>query len=404
MNNIINEKHKLFILMSFCSYLLLSVPVTIQGANAPAMMAYYDITATQQGFIMTMQSVGTLGGCLFIALRGEQYNKIHTIVFGLLVLFLTCIYVGFSPSYPVLLVVIVGVGIGVSFIDIMMNSVVSDVYPKQKNTLLPLVHAFFGAGAMLTPIFVTHTVNPDLPKTFGRPYLIIGVVIAAVFVMYLLSGRRIMHETPYINMESMKKRAVENPAEIFKDRKSWYFMVVGVLYFNFQLGAAMWLSTYAIKEVGVSFSIGGMMLSAFFAGALPMRFLGPLFLRRFSPQFIFSVFGGVAAALMLAALSTNIVPAMFVLFAASGFMQGASVPMYILLCTEAFPGRSASAASLGSISGGIATLTAPLWMGGLSEYTGFRIPIILICCCLFVSTFMIFIKYRQKTDRQKASG
>ena len=386
----ITNKHKIFILASFCSYIALSIPFTIQGSNAPVTMEYYGINAAQQGAIMTLQSVGGLCTALFIAMKGEKYNKIHAIALGLLILCLGASSIGFAPSYMVLLALIAAVGIGNAFIDIMMNGVITDVYPKHKNTVLPLVHAFFSVGAMLTPVFVTHMADPAVPVSFSRPFRFLGVIAAVVFLAYLISGRRIMKETPYNEMEAMKKRATENPAEIFQTRKAWFFLLVGFLYFTFQLGAVAWLPTYAIRNAGVDFATGGMMLTALFGGALPMRFLGPLFLRKLTARTLYAVFGLAAAALMLAALLTVNVTAMFVLITACGFAQGSAVATYVLMCCEAFPGRTASASSLATLSSSAAALTAPLWMGALSESTGFQLPLILVCCALFVSAGLVF--------------
>jgi fucose permease len=359
-------------------------------------MEFYGINAAQQGFILTMQSVGALCTAIFIALKGEKYNKINSIAFGLLIICLAGAVIGGAPPYAALLVLVAFMGIGVSFIDIMMNGVISDVYPKQKNTLLPLVHAFFSVGATMTPIFVTMLANPNAPTSFSYPFRLLGVGAAAVFILYLLSGRRIVKETPYINMEAMKKRAIENPAEIFKTGKAWYFLVAGMLYFTFLMGTMMWLPTYAMKYVGADFETGGMMLTAFFAGSLLMRFLGPLILRRLTARSMYVYFGMAATVLMIAALFSESIPLMLVLVAVSGFLQGSTVATFILMCCEAFPERTASASSIFSISSNIASLTGPLWIGALSEYTGFRLPMVLINCAFLVSAAMIFIQGRRK--------
>ena len=386
----ITNNHKFLILMSFCTFAVLAVSFTIHGSNAPVTMEYYGINAAQQGAIITAQSAGGICTALFMAMKGEKYNKIHAIALGLLILCLSTSLIGFAPVYNVLLILITAVGVGNAFIDVMMNGVITDVYPKQKNTVLPLVHAFFSVGAMLTPVFVTRTVNPARPVSFSRPFRILGVIAAVVFLLYLISGRRVMKETPYNEMAAMKKRATENPAEIFKTGKAWFFLGVGYLYFTFQLGSIAWLPTYAIRNAGVDFVIGGMMLTVFFGGALPMRFLGPLFLRKISARTLYAAFGLVAAAFMLAALLTGNVTAMFVLVTACGFMQGSSVAAFVLICCEAFPGRTASASSLCTLSSNAAALTTPLWMGILSEYTGFQLPLILTCCALFVSAGLVF--------------
>ena len=186
----------------------------------------------------------------------------------------------------------------------------------------------------------------------------------------------------------------ENPAEIFKEKKAWVFFVAAFLYITFQLGTNMWLPTYAMQNVDADFKTAGLMLTAFFAPALPMRFLTPLLLRRIPKPTFFTMFGLIAAALMLVVYNIQSIPAMFVLIACVGFAQGSIVVVLIMMCIEAFPERSASATSLVTIASGVSTLTGPLWMGGLAEITGFRLPMIMISCSLAAAALVIFFQNR----------
>jgi len=388
-------KHKIFILMSFLSYVVMAIPYTVQGSMAPVTMAYYDITAGQQGLIMTMQAVGGFGTAIFIALNGERYNKIHAIAFGLFVTGIIGGILGFAPAYTLFLAIVIVMGIGVTFVDVMMNGVISDVYTERKTVLLPFVHGFYMVGAMLVPGLVTLITDPDRPETFTRPFHVLFFAALAIAIIYLIFGRRIRNETPYINMEAMKKRVVENPAEIFKTKKAWFFIGVGLLYFSFQFGVTMWLPTYAIHDAGTDFTTAGMTLTVFFGGNLVMRFVTPLFLRVLSPRILYSVFGIISGALMVGALFTGNIVLMFVFIAAAGFTQGAMVAAFMLICIDAFPGRTASAASLTTICVSSATLTAPLWMGVMSgQVGGFLIPMLMICGCLFAASILIFFKGR----------
>jgi len=386
-------KHRLFILMSFLSYVTMSIPFTVQGTLAPVTMEFYGITAAQQGLIMTMQAVGALGTALFIALKGERYNKINTIAFGLIVIGIVGAVIGSAPIYAVLLLIIVVMGFGGSFIDIMMNGVMSDVYPDRKNTLLPLVHGFYMVGAMLVPGLVTLLSSPERPETFTRPFLFLFVMALSVGIVYYLCGRSIKAETPYVNMDAMKKRVVENPAEVFKTRKAWFFILVGFLYFTFQMGTTMWLPTFTIQNTGADFTAGGMALTVFFAGNLVMRFICPVFLRLISPRKLYGIFGAISGALMISSLFADNIVLMFVLIACAGFTQGGSVVAFMLICIEAFPDRTASAASITTLCSGSAILTGPLWMGVLSAQTGgFLVPMLMICGCLILAAALILFK------------
>ena len=102
----------------------------MQGSLAPVTMEYFGITATQQGLIVAMQSLGYLAIVPFLALKGENYNKIHSVVFGLIILIFVITAIGFMPTYIMLLALMAVLGVGLAFVDIMIHGVVPDVYDE----------------------------------------------------------------------------------------------------------------------------------------------------------------------------------------------------------------------------------------------------------------------------------
>ena len=385
-------KHMLFIAASFISFFMFAIPYNMHGSNAPVMMEFYGIRATQQGFVITMQSVGAIATAIFIALKGERYSKIHVISLALVIISLSCVAIGLVPAYTVLVILIVALGVGNASIDVMMNGVIADVYGEKKDTFLPIVHGFFVIGAMFAPIFIGFVVDPARPETFAQPFRILSVFAAMVFLLYFFSGRSIRQDTPYIAMEAMKKRVRENPAELFKTKKAWVYFIAALLYVTFQYGTNMWLPTYALQNVDADFRTSGLMVTAFYGPALAMRFLTPLFLRRISHRIFYSVLGFAAALIMIAAYLIQSIPVMFALIITVGFLQGSIIVVLIMMLTDSFPGRSGSASAIVALAGGTGTLTAPLWMGALSEYIGgFRIPMIMICCSLAASAIVVFL-------------
>ena len=82
-------------------------------------------------------------------------------------------------------------------------------------------------------------------------------------------------------------------------------------------------------------------------------------------------------------------PAMMALMFIGGFMQGSCVAFLVLMSTEAFPHRVASASSLIFIALNLSGMTAPLWMGALALYTGFRTPLLIICALMVLSVYLV---------------
>ena len=390
LNKGLSKKHILFILATFCGYIVYALYFTGFGANAPVMMKHYSITSAEQGFILTMQSTGALVMAVFLAFFGERLNKIFCSGLGVFLAGFACIAIGFTPSYIVLLLLVAAAGASFTSLDVMSNSMISEVYPKQKSTIIPLLQAFFGTGAIISPILVATLVNPDIPSTYTRPFLLAGLLAIAVATIFCIMGRRILPETPYADMETVKKRTSENPAEIFKDRKAWIILIAGFLYFSFSSGILSWLPSYYL-EVGMDFRTSGSMLTTFFTGSLVMRFCGPFILKKitvYKAYILSSLFSTVA---IFAALLVSNMIVLIPLLVIGGFMQGSCVAFLFLMAVDAFPHRSASASSLVVIALNIGAMTAPLWMGFLAEFTGYRVPLLLGCLLLPISVVFVFM-------------
>jgi len=392
----LGKKHIIFIISTFCGYIVYAFLFNGFGTNAPVMMKHYDITSTQQGFIFTMQSIGALLMAVYLSLHGERYNKIYMSALGVLLFGATSLAVGFAPPYIALIMLVMVGGAGYSILDVMLNSMIPELYPKLKNTLLPILHAFFGTGAMLIPLIVTGMVNPAVPATFTGPFLLIGGLGFGVAALLFIAGRSLIADTPYSDMETVRKRVSENPAEIFKTGKAWAFLLAGFLYFTFQIGIVSWLPSYC-EEVGMDFSTSGRMLTAFFVGSLIMRFIGPLILKKMTARKAYILFSFLSGAAIAAALIFVDPTLMMVLLILGGFLQGSCVAFLFLMCTEAFPHRVASASSLVSIAVNVGAMSAPLWMGGLAEYTGgFLLPLLLVCASMVLSVVVVFLIGRRE--------
>ncbi len=383
------KTHALLLVTCFCMYIAYALYVNIFGTNASVMMGFFGISSVEQGFLLTMQSVGGLLMAVFLALFGERYNKITVLCLGLLVLAAACLGVGLAQSYTVVMVCVLLAGVGYTNIDVMMNGMVSDIFPQRKNTFLPLIHAFYGLGAMLAPLFASALVREDESGSFRIPYLIIAVAAFAIFAVSFFVGKAVRKDTPYADLTALRQRARANPAEVFRSGKAWLLLLCGTLYFSFLMGTASWLPTYYLQSFGMSLTQAGMMLTLFFAGALVMRFLSPLLLRKLNAMQLFACFGAGAGVAMLCALHTLDPTLAGALIALAGFLQGGNVAAFVILCCDAFPHRTASASSIMIFASSAATMTAPLWMGALSQQSGsFQLPLSIVCILLFCSCLL----------------
>lgn len=393
----LSMEYRLFAAISFCAFIVYAFYVNSFGTNAGIMMDFFQTTESRQGFVITIQSIGGIITAIWLSLFGERYNKIRVIAGCLALLAAGSILIGCIPSllpggggYFLLLLFVILAGVGYTGIDVMMNGVITETYPHNKNTLLPTAHAFFSTGAMAAPFFVTAIVDTSEPSSFALPFLIIGIMTTVVFAAYSAIGRRIIPTTPYANLQEVRSRVSENPAEIFKSKKAWLLLFACGLYFSFQVGLSIWMPTYFLREKGFSYQWSGLMSTVFFMGALVMRFLSPIIFKKISVNRFYIVSGLFSTVCMAGAFIFSSVPVVTALVFAGGFFQGALVVALVIISCNEFPTRTASASAITVIAFNLAAMVVPLLIGAMAENLGFTLPMLILLVCLMCSVLIIF--------------
>lgn len=239
----------LLAVLCFALFLLYGVYFNAFGANAESMMTFFGITESRQGFVMTIQSLGGIVMTVLLGLFGERLHKLYGLLAGAVLVGVAGVTIGTMPlygndSYGLLLVFALIGGVGYITIDLLMNGVIADVFPEKKSTLLPIVHGFYGLGAMLAPLLVTWLTDSSRPATFAVPYLVLGAAALVLGAVFWTVSRRATPHTPYADMTALRDRSVANPAEIFRDKRAWLYLLCCFLYLCFQNGIAVWLPNY----------------------------------------------------------------------------------------------------------------------------------------------------------------
>ncbi len=396
----IKKKRKtkiILILMCYLSFVLYSIYFNGFGVNVSTIMAFFQINKAQSGLIITLQSIGAIILTVILGLYGERINKLHGIAFGLVIMGLAGIVIGLIPSffsqgsgYYFMLGFSLLAGIGYIIVDLLMNGVIADIFPHKKDSLLPYVHAFYCAGAMLAPLFITAVVNPDKISTFALPYIIIGSASIAACVVFAIASKKIMPETPYANMKEISSRAKANPAEIFRDPRAWMYLLACFFYVSFQTGMSTWLPTFCSEHLHIKHETAGLMVTMYFLGALAMRFISPTIYKHITVRKFYIVSLIISGLLFPIFIFVQMpVYLNMILIVIVGLLQGSSVPALIILCCDAFPARTASASSIVVLGLSLAALIIPTVVGNLIETSGYTLPMLILNGSIFLSVLIL---------------
>ncbi len=385
--------------LCFALFLLYGVYFNAFGANAESMMAFFGITESRQGFVMTIQSLGGIVMTVLLGLFGERLHKLYGLLAGAVLVGVAGVTIGTMPlygndSYGLLLVFALIGGVGYITIDLLMNGVIADVFPEKKSTLLPIVHGFYGLGAMLAPLLVTWLTDSSRPATFAVPYLVLGAAALVLGAVFWAVSRRATPYTPYADMTALRDRSVANPAEIFRDKRAWLYLLCCFLYLCFQNGIAVWLPNYYKTVHHMAGGAANAMLTLFFLGALVVRMLSPLVYKRMPVRTFYLLTCFLSAGVFAVLLLTPSLAVQRVLLVLLGLLQGAEVPALVILCCETFPTRTASASSIIVLGVSLSALIAPTVLGRLIEQVGYGIPLWGLTACLPLSAAVLRLCFR----------
>lgn len=394
----------LLAVLCFALFLLYGVYFNAFGANAESMMAFFGITESRQGFVMTIQSLGGIVMTVLLGLFGERLHKLYGLLAGAVLVGVAGVTIGTMPlygndSYGLLLVFALIGGVGYITIDLLMNGVIADVFPEKKSTLLPIVHGFYGLGAMLAPLLVTWLTDSGRPATFAVPYLVLGAAALVLGAVFWTVSRRATPHTPYADMTALRDRSVANPAEIFRDKRAWLYLLCCFLYLCFQNGIAVWLPNYYKTVHHMAGGVANAMLTLFFLGALVVRMLSPLVYKRMPVRTFYLLTCFLSAGVFAVLLLTPSLAVQRVLLVLLGLLQGAEVPALVILCCETFPTRTASASSIIVLGVSLSALIAPTVLGRLIEQVGYGIPLWGLTACLPLSAAVLLAIRRDAPAR-----
>ena len=400
----------LLLVLLFATFAVYGVFFNAFGTDSRLSMAFFNIRETQQGLILTVQSIVCFLVTLFLSLYGERFNKLHGVMLGLAILAAASLLIGLIPAvctrgqgYGLMLGIYALAGVGFITIDVLMNGVVAEVYPERKQTYLPYVHAFYGVGAMLAPLFVTALVQTERPESFAVPYAVLGLAAFAVFIGIAVLRKNVLPLTPYADRQQLREKAVGKPAEVFHSGKAWLYLLGTTLYLCFQTGISTWLPGYGQDALGFDYTSSGRMVSLYFLGALLMRFLSPQIYRKVKVSDFYLGTITMSALLFLIGFLARVNGIAFiVLVTLGGFLQGGSIPSLVILCCEAFPTRTASASGIVVIAVSVSAFITPVAMGWMIQHFGYFMPMLVITACLFGSVITVYFAVRRKTARTPA--
>lgn len=381
MEKLPQEKTKQNILLFWLmgAFVVYAIYVVLFGTLSTTMMDFYVINTGAQGVFTMVGSIGGIAAALFCALFGERFSKLWAIMVGALLLGVATLCIGLAPPYLLVCLCALLCGVGYTVIDVMGNASVTEHFPDRKKTLLPMIQIIFGIGTMVGPFLATSLLTPGISRSFIYPFLLVGILGVIVAVFYSISLKKAKPFLQGGDWKNMAASAKQNPGEIFCSWKSWTILLACSLFCAFNTTIVAWYPAFFSLERGMNAEDAAMILTLFYVGILVMRIISPLIFKKIQPQKVFVYFSIISIVLMLAAINTQSIPAAMVLTTVGGAFQSLNIVCVIMIATELFPMRKASASSLAVFSYNIGGMVGPPLVGVAAETMGLQLPLSILC-------------------------
>ncbi len=388
------SQSKTLFFISCAIYFLAAMFINCFGQASNSMMTCLSISQSKQGAILTYEAIGGILIAIYLSLYGENHNKVKTILLGTILLalgtMLVFIFSFIENPYSFIFISLMLSNIGYTMIDLTINSMICEVYSDNKNKYIPIIHTFYGLGAMAMPSFYLLSTHYAKSNHYAYAYLALGIItiIITFFLLKQIVGK---------NLSTKIDKKINDPYEIFKTSKAWFLLLAALLFAIFQTGFQSWAADYNLSVLNLSNSYSSIIITSFFAGALVMRLLSSYILNKtknYKYYFICALLAGIS--LLTAILSKdNFVYSIFLIL--TGFFQGGLVPTYMIIVTDCFPSRQSSSSSIFVLAIGISNLLSKLY-GLIIEIYSYKILMVILGICLILSGLIIYFLCRKQKE------
>jgi len=272
------------------------VMTSFLGATLPELSARSGFDLARSGTLFSFLYFPQVPMVFLAGPLIDRFGKKLVLAAGFLVSAAALVGMAYAPSYAVLGVLLVMLGLGGSSAMAAANTLIPDLYPQNPSSALNLGGIFFGVGAVFFPwlvVLMTHRLG--LVATLWFIALLVGLVafvaLAQRFPAASMAGG--------FDWDQAMSVAI-NPAVV---------MLAGVLFFYsaLEISTAGWIRTFLEKDLAASARSSTVILTTFWIMMMLGRLIASQVVKHVrGPQLLLGCSVGAIAGLSLMALAPSV--------------------------------------------------------------------------------------------------
>jgi fucose permease len=352
----------LLLAIAFLAFISIGFPDAVLGVAWPSMRETFDRPRADLGFILFGAGAGYFSSGALSGKAIERLGVGHLLTFSTALVAVGLIGYAIAPSFWFIVVVAAMIGFGSGAVDAGLNFYASEHFSV---TVMNLLHAFFGVGAMVGPFIMAGVLASGASWRSG--YVIVGSVIAAMAVTFVFTsgawsanGHQGDHGAP---------RAAPM-REILRKPLVWLQILLFFIMTGIEAGAGAWAYTILYERFNMDAGVAGIWAGAYWGALALGRLVLPTLSRGMKPARLVQMgtYGLLAGGLLMTRDAEGVYLAGLLLF---GFSMAPMFPTLMSL-TPVRLGSNVSIHAIGfQVSAAVLGVAAvPTLAGVLSERYG----------------------------------
>jgi len=339
------------------SFLLMGVVMGMTGPLVPFLRADLHLSYAQAGLLFSAQSVGSFAVLILGGWLVHLVGKKRLMFAGALAFALGMAATALAVDFWWVLAGNVLIGTGMSLLDIGISTLCIDAHREGKGKALNLLHFFFGAGAVLGPLFALALGHLEGGWRWAFGLAALGPLAVALVI-------------PFLTLPPSPESSVAQKFAVYRQPFLWWGALALFVYCGVEWGVGAWFPSYWKAIPGTGGLDPAWATSAFWLTFAIGRFV----VGGWADAWGFQKFltWSIAATLAVTVLWL-IFPqpqAAFVWVLLFGFVIAGQYPTFVALISHRYPEASGQVTSLLSVFASLGTFVWPPAVGAWADARG----------------------------------
>ncbi|KJG39021.1 transporter [Photobacterium angustum] len=276
--------------ISFLSYALTGSLIIVTGIVMGDIAKYFSLPISSMSNTFTFLNTGILISIFLNVWLMEIVPLKRQLIFGFCLMVLAILGLMFGHNLAVFSGCMFVLGV-VSGITMSIGTyLITHIYEgKQRGSRLLFTDSFFSMAGMIFPIISAAVLAHHLQWYWV--YVAIGIIYLAIFVLTLFA------QFPVLGKKD------EEEFEVIPEKEKWglgvvFLAIAALCYILGQLGFVSWIPEYATKQLGMSITDAGHLVSYFWGAYMVGMWIFSAILKKFDLQRLVMVLSALATVLM----------------------------------------------------------------------------------------------------------